>query len=280
MVYITLQVGVKQCVISRRIACAKLDTDQGDGWARRRTAVGADGSARASVTPIGRLVRRPLYERLAERLREHADAAGLRAGAKLPAERALAEQLGVSRASLRQAIVALEVQGLVEVRHGGGTYLRCDGLQPAPLEEVLDRQRRLPDILDAREALEVKIAALAAERRTAADVEQIERALVTMAAAEEGAPAEHGDAAFHAAVTEAAHSAVLARMMCELAPEIKLSRQESLSQRGRVATSLNQHRAIADAVITGHAPRAAQAMLRHLRSVRDVKLLSWTPPEE
>jgi GntR family transcriptional repressor for pyruvate dehydrogenase complex len=245
------------------------------------TAVGADGSAGSAVAPIGRLVRRPLYERLAERLREHADAAGLRAGAKLPAERVLAEQLGVSRASLRQAIVALEVQGLVEVRHGGGTYLRSDGLQPAPLAEVLDRQRRLPDILDAREALEVKIAALAAERRTAADMEQIERALTTMAAAvDHGRPAEHGDAAFHAAVTAAAHSAVLARMMSELAPEIALSRQESLSQRGRVAKSLNQHRAIADAVSTGHGPRAAQAMLRHLRSVRNVKLLSWTPPEE
>lgn len=235
----------------------------------------------AVVRPLRRVERRPLYELLAERIREHATESDLRAGARLPAERALAEQLGVSRASLRQAIVALEVQGLVEVRHGGGTYLRRDGLQPAPLDEVLERRRRLPDILDAREALEVKIAMLAAERRSPGDLAQIEAALVTMAAATRaGQRAEQGDADFHGAVTAAAHSEVLARMMAELAPEIALTREESLGQPGRPAQSLAQHRAIAEAVAAGEPARAAEAMLAHLSSVRDVRLLSWTPPED
>jgi len=232
-----------------------------------------------AVAPIGRLERRPLYELLADRLREHADQHDLRAGAKLPAERVLAEQLGVSRASLRQAIVALEVQGLLEVRHGGGTFLRRDGLQPAPLAEVLDRRRRLPAILDAREALEGTIARLAAERRTPSDVARIETALAELTGDEDTEPAERGDADFHAAITAAAHSPIIARMMAELAPEIALTRHESLDQPGRPARSAAQHRAVAEAVIAGDPVAASEAMLAHLRSVGDVKLLSWIPPE-
>lgn len=244
-------------------------------------AVVEDEEPVAAARPLRRVERRPLYEVLAERIREHADEADLRAGAKLPAERVLAEQLGVSRASLRQAIVALEVQGLVEVRHGGGTYLRRDGLQPAPLDEVLERQRLLPDILDAREALEVKIAMLAAERRSPADLVRIEAALDAMgAAASAGRGVEQGDADFHGAVTGAAHSSVLARMMAVLGPEIALTREESLAQTGRPAQSLAQHRAIAGAVAAGEPQRAAEAMLAHLSSVRDVRLLSWTPPAD
>lgn len=227
------------------------------------------------------LARTPLYERLVERLRDYVREAGLRSGDRLPAERALAGQLGVSRATLKQAIVALEVQGLVEVRHGGGTFLRADDLRPAPLETVLDRRRRLPDILDAREALEVKLAELAAERRTDDDIQAIDEALGVMAGeVEAGGPGFDGDAAFHAAITRAAHSGLLARMMHDLAQDILETRTESLTQSGRPARSLAQHRAVAEAVRDMDAHGAGLAMRRHLRSVRDVKLLHWRPPVE
>jgi GntR family transcriptional repressor for pyruvate dehydrogenase complex len=223
--------------------------------------------------------RSPLYERLVERLRAHVIEAGLGAGDRLPPERSLAAQLGVSRASIRQAIVALEVQGLVEVRHGGGTFLRGDDLEPAPLAQILDLKRRLPDILDAREALEVKLAELAAERSTEADLQAIEAALALMAdEVEHSAPGEAGDEAFHHAVTAAAHSGLLAQMYAGLAEDIRSSRHESLSQVGRPPISLAQHRAVADAVRGRDGSAAADAMRVHLRSVRDVKLLSWNAP--
>jgi len=235
------------------------------------------------VTELGALsplARTPLYERLVERLRAHVREADLKRGDRLPPERQLAQQLGVSRASLKQAIVALEVQGLVEVRHGGGTFLRADDLSPAPLAEVLDRQRRLPDILDAREALEVKLAELAAERRTDDDIAAIAVGLEQMAGeVATGLPGVGGDAAFHGALTAAAHSSLLARMMQELAEDIGETRQESLSQAGRPARSLAQHREIAEAVRDLDVSGAGAAMRRHLRSVRDVKLLTWRPPE-
>lgn len=236
------------------------------------------------VTGTGALspvTRTPLYERLAERLRAHVREADLKVGDRLPPERQLAAQLGVSRGSLRQAIVALEVQGLVEVRHGGGTFLRADDLQPAPLAEVLDRQRRLPDILDAREALEVKLAELAAERRTDDDVIAIATALDMMdSEVAAGMPGIRGDAAFHGALTTAAHSSLLARIMEQLAVDITETRNESLHQAGRPARSLAQHREIAHAVRDMDGVGAGAAMRRHLRSVRDVKLHTWRPPDD
>jgi GntR family transcriptional regulator, transcriptional repressor for pyruvate dehydrogenase complex len=248
------------------------------GLAERDRESGTVTQDAGALTPLPRT---PLYERLVERLRAHVQEVGLQKGERLPAERDLAQRLGVSRASLKQAIVALEVQGLVEVRHGGGTFLRTDDLRPAPLAEVLDRQRRLPDILDAREALEVKLAELAAERRTDDDVAAVFAALELMSrAVEQGDPGVEGDAAFHAAITAAAHSALLARMMAELADDIGESRRESLQQTGRPAGSLSQHRDIAHAVRDMDQVAAGGAMRRHLRSVRDVKLLAWRPTPE
>src|SRR3989442_5808274 len=83
-----------------------------------------------ALRPIARL---KLYEDLVERLGEHVREARLKPGDRFPPERELASRLGVSRASIRQAMVALEVQGRVEVRHGDGTYLiREIGLVSSP----------------------------------------------------------------------------------------------------------------------------------------------------
>src|SRR6185312_10424875 len=137
----------------------------------------SSASALSSLSPVAR---KPLYERLVEHLRAFVVEAGLVAGDRLPSERELAERLGVSRASVRQAIVALEVQGILEVKHGGGTFLRTARVDTLPLAQLADLKRRLPDILDARQAIEVKLAELAAERRTESDLAAIAAALETM----------------------------------------------------------------------------------------------------
>src|SRR5262245_55154783 len=98
----------------------------------------------------------------------------MHAGDSLQTERDLAARLGVRRASVKQAIVVLEVQGLLDVRHGGGTYLRRDTLDVESVEELVARRRRLPDVLEAREALETKLAELAATRRTDDDLAAID----------------------------------------------------------------------------------------------------------
>ncbi|MFI7278103.1 FadR/GntR family transcriptional regulator [Streptomyces sp. NPDC049879] len=224
------------------------------------------------------MARTRLYEQVVERLRSHVADGGLRAGDRLPPERELAQRLGVSRASVRQAIVVLEVQGLVEVRHGGGTYLVGDSLDAEPVERLMERRRRLPDVLEAREALETKLAELAAERRTEDDLTAIAAALDHMEREiAGGGHGVEGDRLFHAAVTAAAHSALLAEFMRSIAEQIAESRTESLRQPGRPARSLAQHRAIQEAIAAGRPGPAATAMRRHVRTVAKVRLLSWDP---
>lgn len=226
------------------------------------------------------VTRSRLYEQVLVQLREHAEAAGLRRGDRLPSERELVERLGASRVSIKQAIVVLEVQGLVEIRHGGGTYLRGDSLRAEPVAELVERRRRLPDVLEAREALEIKIAELAARRRTEADLVEIDAALETMRAeVEDGTLGEDGDRRFHAAVTEAAHNALLADFMRAIAGQIAESRHESLQQPDRPAQSLAQHRRIAEAIRAQAPEEAVGAMRAHLETVSRVRLLSWEPEE-
>lgn len=227
---------------------------------------------------VRRLDRSPLYEAIVNRLREYAVAAGLRQGDRLPSERDLADQLGTSRASVKQALVVLEVQGLVETRHGGGTFLLRDELAAESVSTMLDRQARLPHVLEAREAIETQLAALAARRRTDADLAAMRDALKAMLAtvAGTGDPAV-GDRLFHEAVARAAGNTLLNRFLAEIDAEIDESRVESLRQRGRPAQSLRQHRAIADAIRLRDPAGARRAMSRHLASVGKVRLLEWTP---
>ncbi|WP_367123553.1 FadR/GntR family transcriptional regulator [Streptomyces phytohabitans] len=229
-----------------------------------------------ALRPVGGRTR--LHERVLDRLRAYAVENGLRAGDRLPAERELAARLGVSRASVKQAVVVLEVRGLVEVRHGGGTYLRGDSLDAEPVERFVERRRRLPDVLDAREALETKLAELAAARRTDDDLAALRAALDhTEREIAGGGHGEEGDRRFHEAVTAAAGSALLAEFMRSLADQIAESRHESLRQPGRTGRSLAQHRAILDAIEAGRPRAASAAMRRHVRTVAKARLLDRPP---
>ncbi|MFI6096300.1 FadR/GntR family transcriptional regulator [Lentzea sp. NPDC051213] len=226
------------------------------------------------------MVKSRLYEQVLDRLREYVAEADLHAGDRLPAERDLATRLGVSRASVKQAIVVLEVQGLVEARHGGGTYLVRDTLDVEPVEQLVERRKRLPDVLEAREALETKLAELAAERRTDAELEDIRQALGFMSDEIAGGGfGVEGDRRFHAAVTAAAHSSLLADFMKTIAGQITESRNESLRQPGRPSRSLAQHTAIYDAIAAGEPKKAAAAMRKHVRTVAKVRLLDWVPED-
>jgi GntR family transcriptional repressor for pyruvate dehydrogenase complex len=227
-----------------------------------------------SASGLPRLTRTRLYEQVAEQITAWIRADGLTPGDRLPPERELAQRLGVSRATLSQALVALEVIGVVTVRHGDGTVL---AESPGPrriVEAIRAHAHRLPEIIDTRDALETKIAALAAERRTADDLARIDEAIAEMARdVEAGGRGVEGDERFHGAVTAAAHSLLLARLMDEIRDLIRETRIESLSQPGRPADSLAGHRAIADAIRSGDPEAAADAMHAHVAMVSDVAVL-------
>ena len=223
------------------------------------------------------LTRVRLYEQVAEQISAWIAENGLRPGDKLPAERELAARLGVSRATLSQALVALEVIGVVAVRHGDGTVVAQSLGASRIVEAVRAHANRLPEIIETRDALETKTASLAAARRTEADLGRIEDALLLMEAdVEAGGRGVEGDEHFHAAVTAAAHSLLLSRLMAEIADLIRETRIGSLSQPGRPRDSLAGHRAIADAIRAGDPDGAARAMHAHVEMVSDVAVLRTT----
>ncbi len=220
------------------------------------------------------LLRTRLYEQVAEQITAWIADNGLQNGDRLPAERELASRLGVSRATLSQALVALEVVGVVAVRHGDGTVVTGSPRSARIVEAIRAHADRLPEIIETRDALETKIAALAAARRSEDDMARIDDALAAMEAdIETGGRGVEGDERFHGAVTAAAHSLLLARLMDEIGDLIKESRIESLSQPGRPRDSLVGHTAIAEAIRAGDPAEAARAMHAHVEMVSDVAVL-------
>jgi GntR family transcriptional repressor for pyruvate dehydrogenase complex len=166
------------------------------------------------------------------------------------------------------------VQGLIDVRHGEGAVLLETRPDDAVLSAVEAHRRRLPEVIEAREALEVKLASLAAERRTDDDITRMDDALQQMArAVERGERGLEGDELFHAAVTAAARSPLLADLMTAISQAIRETRIESLSQPDRPQQSVDSHRKIAGAIRAGDPVAAGRAMAEHIQLVSDVALL-------
>ncbi len=222
-----------------------------------------------------RPAKRPrLYEVIVEQLCGYIDNNAMSPGDRLPAERDLAANLGVSRASLSQALVALEVQGVLSVRHGDGVILVRPPTEERAIKALREHADRIPDIIEAREALEVKLAGLAAARRTDAEMAAIDASIATMETEiETGDRGVVGDEMFHEALTAAAHSSLLAKLMHEISGLIRETRIESLSQEDRPRASLEGHRRIAEAVRKQNPQEASRAMADHIRLVSDVALL-------
>src|ERR1700681_1420253 len=151
-----------------------------------------------STAALRPLERSRLYEDVGARLGQFVRESGMVPGDQFPAERELSRHLQVSRTSVRQALVVLQALGFVDVRHGEGVFLRRTRGFGESLSKLVERRRRLPDVLEAREALEVKLAELAAVRRGSDDLAAMRAALSRMTdEIQAGGLGTEGDAAFH-----------------------------------------------------------------------------------
>ncbi len=216
------------------------------------------------LTPIRRTA---LYEEVAERLRAFIADSGLGPGARLQPERELAQRLGVSRTSVRQAITALRVMGLVEVRHGDGIYVhrRADDVVPPIHGDILLANPDVPLVNEAREALESQAARLAARRRTEADLAQMRLALEQMRLEiDGGGTGAEGDWLFHRVVVEAAANQVITRILEQFADTVREISRESLCRPGQPPRSLATHELILEAITTGDSEAALSLMREHL----------------
>lgn len=153
-----------------------------------------------------------LYRQIAEQLRVLIGNGEFKAGARLPAERDLAKQLGVSRPSVREALIALEVEGWVEVRSGSGVYAleRPGNTRQATNEPAPSSEWGPLELIRARRVVEGETAAIAAAQRKRRDLEAMQDAIDAMGRdADQGVMPLDGDRAFHSAIVHASGNGVL-----------------------------------------------------------------------
>lgn len=202
----------------------------------------------------------------------------LKPGDRLPPERELAERLRVSRSSLREAIRALELRGLVVSRPGAGTFVSTESVETilsVIAASINGSEGYLSDIFEVRHLLEPQIAAMAADRATPEDIRSMASSLDEQARQiERGETGVEGDTAFHFAMAMATHNQVLVRVMSTIADIVRQSRDQSLQTPGRPQRSLASHRRILEMVTRGEAEAARPAMEHHLS---DVEPTSYQP---
>jgi GntR family transcriptional repressor for pyruvate dehydrogenase complex len=206
----------------------------------------------------------------------------LKPGDRLPAERELAVELGVSRPSLRAALQALGAKGLLITRHGGGTFV-TDSMQAPfvdPWQQMLkDHPDIHGDMLEFRHMLESHAAQLAAERATEADLERIGACYAAMEQAFGGNDLEAcitTDVAFHQAIAEASHNVLIGHLNSSLHKVLQGHVQgnlEYLNARPELwGQVMVQHRAIWDAIRERRNETASHASRHHIEFVRRTML--------
>ena len=194
----------------------------------------------------------------------------------MPSERHLAERFGVSRGSIRDALRTLETIGLLETRHGQGTFpheLSVERLV-APLASVMAYRSDLQDeLLDVRRMFEPAVARAAALRATEEDLADLQHILdVQRQKLKGGQSAIVEDTAFHAILARSTRNRVVMSIMATLNDLLVESRTQSLRQKGRPARSIDGHEAVVAAIRRRDAEGASEAMFNHIDEIANIQL--------
>ena len=213
-------------------------------------------------------------EEIADRIRVLILDGTLPPGRPLPGERVLAARFGVSRGSVRDAFRMLETIGLLETRHGQGTFpheLDVNRLV-APLVSVLTYRRDLrEELLDVRRMFEPAVARAAASRITDEDLADLQRILDThRRKLKSGGSTIVEDTAFHAVLARATRNRVVMRVMETLNDLLIESRKLTLKQKGRPQRSIQGHAAVVAALRRRDPDAAALAMHRHIDQIAEL----------
>ena len=209
-----------------------------------------------------------VYEEVVDLIVSRICSGDLKVGQKLPPERVLADDLGVSRTSLRDALRALESMGYIRSASGSGHYINkimLENIFP-PFSAMAAQDKQLvADIIEVRECLEVRMAAMAAKHASKEQLDRIYGAILDMQAEiEQGGNGLAGDNSFHLEIAKASNNcgfALIAELCFELLTQ---SRQATLNIPGQPAKTVSDHMAIFEAIRDGDEKRASQEMASHL----------------
>ncbi len=211
-----------------------------------------------------------LYRRIAELLETRIDQGLFPAGTFLPSERELAEQLAVSRTSVREALIALEVTGRVAIRHGYGVQVLLGGQRPAAPPEV---DIGPIQIMEARRVIEPRIAEQAAANHRQENLDAMRAAMRLQESAESAASENYreGDRLFHIEIARAsgnpAYEVVVSKLWEYRTKPLFERFEQMLVGPDRPGQTATEHQKIFEAIAAGDATAAGKAMKQHLDAV-------------
>ncbi len=214
-----------------------------------------------------------LYERIVQQIQERILTGDLEAGHQLPTERELAEQFGVSRTAVREAMKTLAQSGLIEVRPGRGTFV-IDGAPGAVKRSLglvvrIGQAANCSDLIEIREILELEIANLAAQRATEEHVAAMRDAVAAMDNAMDNADAFiEADLDFHLALAQGTQNALIPVLIDPIVDLLREQRKR-IFVRGGAGRGQYGHKRILDAVVRHDLEAAREAMRAHLKQARE-----------
>lgn len=214
--------------------------------------------------------RKTIVTEITQRLLDYLLSGSIKPGEKLPAERQLSESIGVPRSSLREALKALTVLGLLEVRQGDGTYLKkADShLLPQIIEwGLLLGEQTTIDLMEARQKIEIIIAGMAAERATPEDILILESVIERMKLARHNInDFIEADIAFHLTLSKMARNSVFKNIISSIQSLLRAWIKSVLESAGDVSFSVDEHIPIFEAIKNNDSKQAAKAMEQHMIS--------------
>jgi GntR family transcriptional repressor for pyruvate dehydrogenase complex len=213
-----------------------------------------------------------IYEEVVDMIVQRIRSGALAVGQRFPPERVLAEEMGVSRTSLREALRALESMGYIYSVPGGGNYINSVSLEHVlpPLSAMVAQDKILAaDMIEVRLHLEVHMAALAAKNATKQQLSQIYSAILNMQSElEEGGNGIRGDNQFHLEIARASQNKAFATIIELVGELLAESLKATLNLSGQPAKSIEDHLVIFEAIRDGSPERAAAAMEDHLKKAQ------------
>jgi GntR family transcriptional repressor for pyruvate dehydrogenase complex len=214
-----------------------------------------------------------LYEQIVQQIEESITNGALKEGDQLPAERELAQQFGVSRTAVREAVKALREKGLVEAYPGRGTFITSGTAHS--IRQTLDRMIKVGqpegtvNLAEVREILEPDIAALAATRADEEDIAAMREAIAVMDSMRQDADAFiEADLDFHLALAEAASNPLILSLIDSIVGLLREQRKRIFYVDGGPERGQYHHKRILEAVEHRDSQGAREAMRAHLRQVR------------
>ena len=224
---------------------------------------------------ITRIGRNRLSDLVIEQIVAQIAAGKLKRGDKLPPEPVLMQQFGVGRSSIREAMGALALMGVISVRPGHGTHITVspEEFLARPLSWGIPMGRQsVQEFIDARNALEKSIIELAVINATEEDLAEIKKQQNLMIKnRKSGRKAIQADLAFHMALAEASHNNVLIGFLKQLRHLMKSAMEQKLIVIKTYDSVITQHREIIDALESRNVEKACQTIDKHLRSL-EIKL--------